>query len=403
MSVLLEFLDLYPVINTKRGYKGGMMAFFDFLYGSQRKARQATKEEWERYEALSDRYSTEKRDLINDLMMFNASNADIPPLTAKVRYNAVKEFYAFCGFDMSPREQKRVRAKLPKGSARTIEKDMDHDTLHAIIQHMDIKSKAMTLTLASSGMRIGELVQLNITDFDLNEGPAVVTIRGEYTKTGESRFTFISKEAVDALKEWLKVREKYMVSAANRNRAFVRRERAKERLKHDNRMFPFSQKNAGEIWTNALKNAGYLTYDPGTGRSQIHIHMLRKFFRSQLALACPVDIVEALMGHSGYLTNAYRRFTKKQMGEYYQKAEHLVTIQIPKELKEIESEFKARMQNHSDIIENIVRENIVLKQEITKIKEEQGKIQVTSELLRVLINDNPKAQSIFHELVNEMK
>jgi len=379
------------------------MAFLDFIYGPQREGRQATPEEWKQYEILADHYTTEKRDLINDLMLFNASNADIPPLTAKMRYKAVKEFYAFCGYEMSQREQKRVRTKLPKGSARTIERDLDHETLHAILQHMDIKSKSLFLTLASSGMRVGEVVKLDMADFNLNDVPATVTIRGEYTKTGESRFTFISKETVGALQEWLKVRDKYMVAAANRNRGLVRRERAKERLKIDQRMFPFSQKNAGDMWTNALKNAGYLSYDPGTGRSQIHIHMLRKFFRSQLALSCPVDIVEALMGHSGYLTDAYRRFTKKQMGEYYQKAEHLVTIQIPKELKEIESEFKSKMQTHSDIIENIVRENIVLKQEMSKIKEDQEKLQTTSKLIRILIREDKEAQEIFKKILQEEK
>jgi len=116
MSVLSEFLDLYPVINTKRGYKGGMMAFLDYVYGPQRKARQATIEEWKQYESLADQYVSENRDYINDLMLFNASNNEIPQLTAKMRYNAVKEFYAFIGFELSPREQKRVRAKLPKGS-----------------------------------------------------------------------------------------------------------------------------------------------------------------------------------------------------------------------------------------------------------------------------------------------
>jgi integrase len=57
------------------------------------------------------------------------------------------------------------------------------------------------------------------------------------------------------------------------------------------------------------------------GRLQYRIHGLRKFFRSQLALSCPVDIVEALMGHEGYLTDAYRRYSRKQMAEYYLKAE----------------------------------------------------------------------------------
>lgn len=366
MSTLSEFLELYPVINTKRGYKAGVMAFLDFIYGPQRVGRQATPEEWSLYEGLAEQYRTEDRDRITDLMKFNASNAAIPPLTAKTRNNAVKEFYAHIGFEMSPREQKKVRLKLPKGSARTIERDLDHQTLKAILQHMDIKSRAFFLTLVSSGMRVGELVQLHIKDFALDDEPAVVTIRGEYTKTGEARYTFISEEAVHALKEWLKVREKYMIAAANRNRALVRRERAKERLKTDPRMFPFSQKNAGEMWTNALKNADYLSYDRGTGRSQIHIHMLRKFFRSQLALGCPVDIVEALMGHAGYLTDAYRRFTKKQMAEYYQKAEHLVTLTIPEDLQDLRQE----QSEQKEILTALASENRQLRADLIVMSDE---------------------------------
>lgn len=342
------------------------MAFLDFIYGPQRVGRQATPEEWSRYERLAEQYRTEDRDRINDLMRFNASNANIPPLTAKTRNNAVKEFYAHIGFEMTPREQKKARLKLPKGSARTIERDLDHQTLKAILQHMDIKSRAFFLTLVSSGMRVGELVQLHIKDFALDDEPAVVTIRGEYTKTGEARYTFISEEAVHALKEWLKVREKYMVAAANRNRALVRRERAKERLKTDPRMFPFSQKNAGEMWTNALKNADYLSYDRGTGRSQIHVHMLRKFFRSQLALGCPVDIVEALMGHAGYLTDAYRRFTKKQMAEYYLKAEHLITLTMPEDLQDLRQE----QSEQKEVLTALASENRQLRADLLVLNDE---------------------------------
>ncbi|GBE55150.1 MAG TPA: hypothetical protein ENH28_06225 [Euryarchaeota archaeon] len=51
---------------------------------------------------------------------------------------------------------------------------------------------------------------------------------------------------------------------------------------------------------------------------------LRKFFRSQLATAIPVDIVETLMGHEGYLTGD-RRYSEKELGEYYSKGEHNFT------------------------------------------------------------------------------
>ena len=38
------------------------------------------------------------------------------------------------------------------------------------------------------------------------------------------------------------------------------------------------------------------------------------------------DMVEALMGHNSYLSGSYRRYTKDQMYEYYQKSEHLLYI-----------------------------------------------------------------------------
>jgi len=48
----------------------------------------------------------------------------------------------------------------------------------------------------------------------------------------------------------------------------------------------------------------------------------------------PVDIVEALMGHEGYLTEVYRRYTERQMTEYYLKGEHLLTISQSQSIEE---------------------------------------------------------------------
>ena len=328
MSRFTDFLDLYPVMNTKRNYRAALMAYMDFIYGMKRMRPEVTTEELRKYEELIEQYSTEERDHVGDLMRFNAHNAgvNVTPHTARNRFKITKEFFSFIGIELNQRDVKRIRNKLPKGHTRTIERDMDHETLRSIMSHLDVKSRAFFLTLASSGMRVGELVKINMADFNLNENPASVLIRGELTRTGDQRCTFISQEALTAIHEWLKVRDKYMQTAFNRNRGFTNKDKSKMRSMDDPRMFPISQKVAGEIWTNALKNAGLLSYDNVTNRVQIHIHMLRKFFRSQLALACPVDIVEALMGHSGYLTDAYRRHTKKQMGEFYLKAEHRVTI-----------------------------------------------------------------------------
>jgi len=301
-------------------------------------------------------------------MEFASKMNGIPPKTAKSKMTGIREYFGVNGIEFRYQDLKRIRTKLPKGNSRTIEKDLDHETLKIILQHLDVKGRALVLTLASSGMRIGEALQLRIDDINLKPHPVEISIRGEYTKTGEQRFTFISDEAAQAINEWLKVRSSYLELAEKRSNGFVQKGIAKPRSGDDTRLFPFSAQVGAEMWGNALTKSGLHSVDRVTNRRQLHPHMLRKFFRSQLALACPVDIVEALMGHSGYLTDAYRRFTKKQMAEFYLKGEHLLTISVPKELKEIESEFKLKMQNHSDILERIVAENLTLRDEVNTLK-----------------------------------
>jgi integrase len=194
-----------------------------------------------------------------------------------------------------------------------------------------------------------------------------------------SRFVFISKEAKVTLQEWLKVREKYIESAKNRNNGFVKAGIGNKKTTDDDRLFPFSNNVAQQIWNNAVENADLKSIDKGTGRSQLRIHQLRKYFRSQLAISCPVDIVEALMGHEGYLTSAYRRFSKAQMAEYYIKNEHLLYITMLKDIKKIESEFKEELNTNRKVIENIVLENADLK---VKLNTHQQKTEQLEEMVK---------------------
>ncbi len=148
-------------------------------------------------------------------------------------------------------------------------------------------------------MRIWECLQLKLSDLD--EGsPYRIKIKGEYSKSGNSRITFISKEAVLFLNEWMKVREDYLKSAIGKSHLYAKN-------KEDERIFPFEENNAYFIWDNALNKAGYMKKDPQTNRTTLHIHTLRKFFRTRLGAVIPVDIVETLMGHEGYLTEVYRK------------------------------------------------------------------------------------------------
>ncbi len=358
------FLGFYQNKSTRIGYSVAVRSFIDSVYGRQRKGYRVNKREKAEYERLVDCYLSETRDYKEDLMRYAVSLQDRPPLSARKTFTYVKEFLAAHDIELKSMDLKRIRSKLPKGGPRTIERDMDRETLCTLIHYMDVKGRALVLVLASSGMRIAEALALRLDDITLNEKPATVQIRGDTTKTGENRLTFISAEAVHAVKEWLKVRDRYLKAARHRNNGFVRRGMAKPRLSEDRRLFPFSHQTAGQMWDTSLKKSGYFSRDATTGRKQLHYHMLRKFFISQMSLAVSKEIPEVLAGHAGYLTDAYRRYTRAQLKEYYLKAEQMVTLQDPPQGNKMDEFRMITMEEQKDILELLVKKNTRLEADL---------------------------------------
>jgi len=402
MGKIADYLKHYSNASTAGGYASAVYIFLDHIYGKQRKGARVTDDEKGLYEKLVDKYLKEKRNYSQDMAGFVVSLQTRPPLSARQTFTFAKEFFNYYDLELPAKDLKFIRHKLPKGNVRTIDKDMDTETIRIILQHLDVKGRALLLVLASSGMRINEALSVTLDDVDLKSKPACITIRGETSKTGDNRITFITPEAAQAINEWLKVRADYILSSANRNNGLVKNGKGHPKTGGDDgRLFPFSDQNANVLWDNAVSKAGLLSRDKSTNRKQLHYHQLRKFFISQLSLIVSKEIAEMLAGHSGYLTGSYRRYTKKQLAEEYQKGEHLLTIQAPKELQEIESEFKAKMQSHSEIIENIVRESIGVKQDLAKIKQEQERTRVANEFIQYLIANDTKAQAIFEQLIKK--
>lgn len=413
MGKLADYLKHYDNQSTAGGYSSAVYSFIDFIYGKQRQGIRVTSEEKIKYEKLIDKFLTEQRDYSEDMAGFVVSLQSRPPLSARQTFTFAKEFFNHYDLELPAKNMKFIRNKLPKGNSRTIEKDMDTETVRIILQHLDVKGRALVLVLASSGMRINEALTVNLDDIDFKPKPAIITIRGENSKTGDNRITFLSSEATQAVNEWLKVRSEYIRTSATRNNGLVKSGRGNLKTgEDDGRLFPFSDQNASALWDNALTKAGLLSRDKTTNRKQLHYHQLRKFFISQLSLIISKEIAEMLAGHSGYLTGSYRRYTKKQLSEEYLKGQHLLTIQAPKELQEIESEFKAKMQTHSEIIENLVKKNIGLEdklvkmdaeyqQKISKIEEEQERTRTANEFIQKLMTENPEAQTLFNQRLKE--
>jgi len=309
--------------------------------------------------------SIKDRDYNDDLLKFavDMSSKGIPPLTARSYISSVKEYFGQCDIEFSSRQLKDIRNKSPKGRGRTEEDDLTKDVVKQILQYTDVRGRALFLTLISTGMRIGECLQLNLSDLNIKDGKIlspIVLIRGQNTKTGEQRYSFLNKESIKAIEAYLQVREKLRETTLKR----TTRSSGEE---YKNRLFPFSPATALQIFSFTLKKAGLEKFSSSIQRRTYHIHMFRKYFSSQLSVSCPREMVEEIMGHEGYLSGSYRRYTREQMYEYYLAAEHnlyineidvdKLEIKYEKELeiskKQINTEnekLKEIMTSHSDEI-----------------------------------------------------
>ena len=233
---------------------------------------------------------------------------------------------------------------------------------------MPIQGKALFLMLESSGMRIGEALQLKLGDVHLESDPVMVEIRGDYTKSGNPRRAFISSEAKESIEEWLKSIEEYLEQAVRKSK---RRPQYKGEFKgktlDDDRLFPFQNNTAYAIWSNALKKGRFKQRDASTNRHKIHPHVLRKFFRTKMGSVIPVDVTEALMGHEGYLTEVYRRYSVEDLAKFYKQGEPALLIFGGDTLRY--TNLKKETEGLHFSVERIRTENKELREKIGEMEE----------------------------------
>lgn len=370
---------------TQWTYKSALKRFFQSVYH----------EEDVVVEEYCDKYFATKRDYEEDIKRFFVSIKGKPPKSVQTWLAAVKSFLMENDVELPQKFWKRLNKRI--GSTRAVTEDdvPSNVQLRQILSHMRVKGKSLYLTLASSGMRIGELLKLKMNDMDFDVAPTRINIRAEYTKTGGRRDAFISDEATESLKEWLKIRDKKLRTAIGRSKHKPPKGEAPRRTVKDERIFPFTKQSAYAIWNGALDSTKLNGIDERTNRHKMHPHVLRKFFRSHMATIIPVDIVEALMGHEGYLTEVYRRYTPEQLGEFYKKAEATINIFGAVGVGEEFSKMKEEHAGLSSVVERLIDENRELRRRLEQTEKATTSLDGGLELIRI---ENAEMKSLVQTL-----
>ena len=266
-------------------------------------------------------YVTQDRDFLKEFKAF-ISSLDAPPKTVSLYTTVVKLFLREQKvLKMTEEEWRRIRKRQEIVNVPvTQDRSPTKAELRIILNSLSLKGRALVLFLSSSGARIGETLQLKPEDLDLESDPPKANIRSSTTKGKRGgRTVRMSYEARDAIRDWLQVKS----SLLKKNGIPFSEEL----------VFPFTSQIARNIWIRAITKTKLNQQDQETNRYLLHIHGLRKYFRTNIGL--DFDLTNALMGHYAYLDESYRRLKESDIDSAYLSAMKNVSVySVPASRKE---------------------------------------------------------------------
>ena len=189
----------------------------------------------------------------------------------------------------------RKERKLP----RFLPRDEMNGLLTGIpdLSGFDARDKALFETAYSAGVRVSELVGLNLADLDLNDGIAVVRGKGK-----RERLVLLGPPSVTAIRNWIEERNR---------RATPRSGEALFLNKNGTRL---TDRSVRRLLHSRLAGAGM--------RQDMSPHSLRHSFATHM-LDSGADIrsVQELLGHRSLATTQiYTHLTTRKLTEEYRKA-----------------------------------------------------------------------------------
>lgn len=212
--------------------------------------------------------------------------------------SAIRSFYRFLlkGSLVVQNPAKTVRApKVAKKLPKILDVDQVAGVLNANPDHvLDVRDLAMFELFYSSGLRLSELVMLDVADIRLTEG--VVRIR--FGKGGKERQVPVGAKAVEAIRYWLNSRPEISSQAV-----FVSMRGAR-----------LSQRNVQLRLERWCKKNGLAEH--------VHPHMFRHSFASHLLEASQdIRAVQELLGHANInTTQIYTHLDFQHLAAVYDNA-----------------------------------------------------------------------------------
>jgi integrase/recombinase XerD len=186
----------------------------------------------------------------------------------------------------------KIRIQEPDALPKAIPKE---DIGHILDAVASVRDRALIMLLLRTGVRIGELLEVKLEDIVLHDQKILIYIG---SKNYEGRAVYYSTDAEQALKHWLRIRDK-----------------TKRYLFYGRSDKPLSYVAAWGVMRKTLERAGLIDkgYSP---------HSLRHTFATDMINAgMRVEVLQQILGHQDIeMTLRYARLSDRRREEDYYRA-----------------------------------------------------------------------------------
>ena len=259
------------------------------------------------------------------------------PITIDTYFGHIKQYLHYRGIRLHSMDIRQC-LNFPKKQVEEM-RPLEMGTFQKILKACSAKREMLYLAQSSSGMRIGEMVQLRKKDIHTDMARLAVKIPAAFTKTRVARTTFFSAEAAKMVIPRLK-------KIGDSDLVFGTNNKAKTNVGVEVRYLSGLQKKMGisdKYETN--------------GRNVITTHSFRAFFITKVSRKDP-NLAKYFAGQKGYLLQ-YDRQTDAEKLAIYIKIEPLLLVsdkaRDKERIRELEQE-NARMREFENKNKDLKRE-----------------------------------------------
>lgn len=323
------YLDFYGKPSTRRTYYAALKKYLSIVLGHPVADIDAGMSSY-----LSSR---DVAGITADLTRFYSlpGISDLSPLTRRLYLSSIENYLRDCCNFSIPAVNAKLRARSVgvHPSPATDDIAPTRDILRELLAVAPPRLRCEVLICCSSGLRISELLALRFDDVYLDEVPARVVVRAENSKNGSARHSFMSSEAVESLRSFIRI----LPEDTARHERDCRRTIPGFKI-DTSRIFPYTTYNESQHLARVLDSCGLGSRSPVTDRHLLHFHSFRKWFVTQAKKGAHSDFVESWAGHKGYLSGAYFRPSMDDERAEYLKAEPYISVLMPKDYLKIKTE-----------------------------------------------------------------